>query len=267
MKKIKLKNKKYLFLGLIIPVIVAGILFENQISSLFVKNAEKGEYASSLKAGVTTYTVNYKTSAGPNTKGCNNKTYTPSFNSYSSNTFGPFPYPVTMNFKGTVDDNLKVNGVIVDKNMELRGDKCSHMHYLDYSKEIPANQTIKIEVVDNHGGEASINGTLTFTRKNSPKVNLKLIYEYNYENPGSGSVSNVSGSYDKYSEVIITAYPKKDSAVVWSTPCVGAKNTCTVNLFKDTEVYYTFVPKKKWWQKCKFEGIPGEVGFKLVCPW
>ncbi len=271
MKKVKnkIKSKKYLYLALIAFAIIVGVLFEEQISGLYnIKQVETGELSSSPLAGVHTYNLSYKASAGLSTSRCNNKTYTPTFSNYSSNVFGPFPYPTEMNFKGNVDDNLKVNGQIVGQ------PGCSHKHSLDYSQKIPAGQSVRIEVVDNYGVDVALSGTLTFKREVSSveKVDLKMQHYRGQESIGaSGSMQDVSGSYTKGTKLKITAKPNKGSMVVWSAPCTNAGKACTATLNDDTEIYYTFVKKKSFWSKCIFvpiiNPVSNEYRFELKCDW
>jgi hypothetical protein len=120
------------------------------------------------------YKINYNVDAGPLTpEGCNQKEYKPDFGG-GKNVLGPFNFPVKLTFKGTIDDNLKINGVIVDKTSELRGDKCSHRHTLEYTQTIPANKAITISLIDQYGGEVTMIGELTLENTVLKDTLLKL---------------------------------------------------------------------------------------------
>lgn len=151
-----------------------------------IQKAEEGDLSLSLLAGTQkyTYNVNYNVSATLGTGSCRGQKYTPVITSSSStsllytgssNIIGPFPYPVKMTFTGTIDDNLMVNGVIVDKSAELKGDPCSHRHYLtNYTQNFATNTPIAFHVIDNYGGTATMIGTIT-VEKSSKKLTISPI--------------------------------------------------------------------------------------------
>lgn len=148
-----------------------------------IQKAEEGDLSLSLLAGTQkyTYNVNYDVKATLGAGKCRNQKYTPVITSSSStslpytgssNVIGPFPYPVKMTFTGTIDDNLMINGVIVDKSAELRGDPCSHRHYLsNYTQNFAANTPIAFHIIDNYGGTATMVGTIT-VEKSSKKLTI-----------------------------------------------------------------------------------------------
>lgn len=125
------------------------------------------------KAGNTEFNVDYKISAvqKPNVSGCVGKTYTPKITPNGGNVVGPFSYPVKFTFTGSVDDNLKINGRIVDAGKGVQsGSPCSHRHDLTYTADFPANTPIRIELVDQHGGEVAIRGKISIVKKDTKPV-------------------------------------------------------------------------------------------------
>lgn len=280
MKKIKLKNKKYIGAILLLILILTGLYLAKEyfLNKEITATVEEGNLASeeALRYGTLSYNVNYKTNSGTaNPKGCNNTKYNPSIVG-GKNIIGPFTYPVKMTFKGTIDDNLMVNGKIVDANMQLEGSKCSHKHYLEYSQIIPANQTITLNVIDNHGGEALMVGALTFEKISTPGKKVKLeIQQYvagkffDSRMKGSGTLEGPkSGQYDQGSVVKLVAKPDKGSQILWDVSngdCRG--NTCEVKIDSDTEIVYAWVKKRGFWDKCKFGIDPINKEVTLYCSW
>jgi uncharacterized repeat protein (TIGR02543 family) len=210
-----------------------------------IKKAEEGTLSLSplvgggTNTGLKTYNVNYYVSGiSANTAGCNNRSYTPTIVG-TSNTVGPFSYPVKMSFSGTVDDNLMVNGVIVDKTAALNGGNCSHKHSVSYTKDFPANTAIRFNIVDQYGVEASMVGTITITPMVSDTVKLKTATI----NGGIINQPSLNGTYRRGEVIEITAATTTPGFIFdkWSGACTGTSPKCTLTMDMDKTVTAAFV--------------------------
>lgn len=134
------------------------------------------------KTGNLEFNVDYKQNVTikPSTP-CWGSTYTPKLTPQGGNTVGPFPYPVQFTFTGSVDDNLMINGKVVDGDKGIQsGSPCSHRHDLTYTELFKENTPIKIQLMDQHGGEVAIKGKISIKKIERPEefvdatVNLKI---------------------------------------------------------------------------------------------
>ena len=108
------------------------------------------------------YSIKYNSPV--QTKCEDNKEYKPDFGD-GTNTFGPFDFPVQVMFKGTVEDDFKFNGEIIQPVAKNSSNKnlCGN-HIIDFTSEkIPAGKKITVSAVDRDGGGASIEGRLSIT--------------------------------------------------------------------------------------------------------
>lgn len=187
-----------------------------------------------------TYNVNYIVKGIPyNSAGCNNKLYNPTIVN-ASNIIGPFTYPVQMTFVGAVDDNLMINGVIVDKNMNILSGGCSGKHNLTYSQNFAANTPIKFNVIDNYGVETSLVGTVTIKSQTPPPTFNKVKLSATAIG-GTIIQPSSTGTYDKLQLIKIEAKPQTGYVFEkWSGACSGTSTSCSIMMDANKSVSASF---------------------------
>jgi uncharacterized protein (UPF0333 family) len=196
--------------------------------------------------------VNYKKTTVPYTNSCLGITHSSNILGGGNSTLGPYPYPVELDFVGTVDDNLKINGKIVDGDKGIQsGSPCSHLHSLAYKTNIPANTPIKIEVVDQHGVEASLIGKLRITPiVISPNQTYRLRIHYNNNEIPTvyrGRITPPSGGvYAAGTTAVLTAEPIKGFMVQWDGPCASQYKTCQVLMNSDKTINVSWKKRPGW---------------------
>ncbi len=247
--------KKIITIIIVLAVIFTATFYtKNMMNDDIVPSYDKtqdvatttGEVISSLPSYTEIIDVNYKKNTVPYTNSCLNITYKPDIRN-GTNIIGPYSYPVELDFVGVVDDNLKINGKIVDGDKGIKsGSSCSHRHNLAYKTTIPANTPIIIELVDQHGTEVSLIGKLTITPITNKTYNLTL--RYKVTDGYQGKVTPGGGKYTAGTTAVLTAEPINGFMVQWDGPCASELKTCKVLMNSDKTINVSFKQKPGW--KC-----------------